>query len=172
MKSNPIEAKEYHSYYKAYLEKANTDSNIVEGLKESLKSAVAFYSDIPEEKHNYAYAEGKWTVKDVLLHVIDTERIFTYRALRISRRDKSPMVGFEQDDYVANSYAGNRTLENLIEEYKAVRQATMTLFNSFDSTTLLQIGEASGAPFSVRVLGYITIGHENHHIQIIKERYL
>ncbi|WP_178988414.1 DinB family protein [Winogradskyella schleiferi] len=172
MNSNPIEAKEYHSYYKTYLEKANTDGPIVEGLKENLNVLVSFFSDIPEEKQNYAYAEGKWTVKDILLHIIDTERIFAYRALRIARRDKSPMVGFEQDDYVANGYAVKRTLENLIEEYKAVRQATIALFNSFEASTLLQIGEASGAAFSVRVLGYITIGHENHHIQIIKERYI
>ncbi|WP_179019426.1 DinB family protein [Winogradskyella forsetii] len=172
MNSNPIETKEYHPYYKTYLEKSVTDKTIFEGLKENLNSLVSFYSDIPEEKHNYAYADGKWTVKDILLHIIDTERVFAYRALRIARRDESPMVGFEQDEYVANGYANQRTLENLIEEYKAVRQATIALFNSFDSATLLQIGEASGAAFSVRVLGYITIGHENHHIQIIKERYL
>jgi len=166
-----LNTNEYNPYYRSYIDKAQ-QLDAVKGLKENLESVTSFYSSIPKEKHDYAYAEGKWTVKDVLLHIIDTERVFAYRALRIARQDKIPMVGFEQDDYVANGFAQSRTLENLLEEYKAVRKATIALFCSFNSATMLQIGEASGSPFSVRALGYIIVGHENHHNQVIRERYL
>ncbi|MDN3493726.1 DinB family protein [Winogradskyella bathintestinalis] len=172
MRLNSIGKKEYHPYYKTYLDKSNAEGGIVEGLSQNSEIVASFFSDIPKEKHSYAYAAGKWTIKDVLLHIIDTERIFAYRALRIARRDKIPMVGFEQDSYVEHGFAETRTIENLVNEYKTVRQATISLFSNFSSETLLEIGEASGAPFSVRVLGLITIGHENHHIEIIRDRYL
>lgn len=172
MNLNPLNATEYNSYYKTYIDKADTSLNCVEGLNQNLKTVVSFYSSIPKEKHDYAYAEYKWMIKDVLLHVIDAERIFAYRALRIARQDKTPMVGYEQDDYAVTANATNRTLENILEEYKTVREATITLFSNFNSATMLQMGEASGFPFSVRALGYIIIGHENHHNQVIRERYL
>ena len=171
MISNNLNPIEYNIYYKSYIDNA-TNLDIVEGLKQNLNSVVLFYSTIPQEKHDFAYAEGKWTVKDILLHIIDTERIFTYRALRIARQDKTPLAGFEQDDYVASGHASTRTLINLLEEYKVVRQASIALFSNFDSNTLAQIGEASGFPTTVRAIGYILTGHENHHNQIIKERYL
>lgn len=166
-----LNANEFNPYYKNYIEKS-TDSNIVKGLENNLEVMIAFYSRIPLEKHDYAYAEGKWTVKDILIHIIDTERIFAYRALRFARKDKTPLVGFEQDDYVVNVNTKNRTLENILEEFKTVRQASIALFKTFDNDTLKQIGEASDSPFSVRALGYIITGHENHHNQIINERYL
>ncbi len=171
MISNNLNQNEYNSYYKSYIDNAS-DNNIIEGLKQNLDAVVSFYSNIPQEKHDYVYAEGKWTVKDVLLHVIDTERIFVYRAMRIARQDKTPLVGFEQDDYVISGNTKARNLESLIEEYKAVRQATIALYSSFDSKALEQIGKASGFPISVRALGYIITGHENHHNQVIKECYL
>jgi hypothetical protein len=166
-----INANEYNPYYKNYIEKS-TDTDIVNGLEHNLEAMVAFYSSIPIEKHDYAYADGKWTVKDVLLHIIDTERIFAYRALRFARKDKTPLMGFEQDDYVINVNTKNRTLENILQEFKIVRQGSIALFKTFDDATLKQIGEASNSPFSVRALGYIITGHENHHNQIIRERYL
>lgn len=172
MSLNFLNSSEYNPYYRPYIDKTTNNFDIVEGLHQNLDSVASFYSNIPKDKHDYAYAEGKWTVKDILLHVIDTERVFAYRAMRIARQDKTPMVGFEQDDYVANGYAAARTLNSLLEEYKAVRLATIALFRSFNSNTLQQIGEASGSPFSVRAIGYIITGHENHHNQIIKERYL
>ncbi len=171
MISNNLNPKEYNSYYKSYIDKS-TDFNIVEGLKLNLDAIVSFYSNIPQEKHDYSYAKGKWTVKDILLHIIDTERIFTYRALRIARQDKTPLAGFEQDEYVVSGQSSSRSLDNILEEYKAVRQASIALYQSFDSNTIEQIGEASGFPISVRAIGYILTGHENHHNQIIIERYL
>ncbi|MFK7833416.1 MAG: DinB family protein [Winogradskyella sp.] len=172
MNSDLLNSNEYHPYYKAYIDKAISTSDIVEALKQNLEIVMAFYSEIPTEKQHYAYAAGKWTIQDILLHMIDTERIFAYRALRIARKDKTPMLGFEQDDYVPYGFASTRTLESLLEEYKAVRQATIALFSSFGAETLLEIGEASGSPFSVRALGYIIVGHENHHNEVIQERYL
>ncbi|WP_296386364.1 DinB family protein [Winogradskyella sp.] len=171
MITNSLNQSEYNSYYKNYINNASDDV-IVKGLKKNLDAVVSFYSSIPQEKHDYAYAEGKWTVKDILLHIIDTERVFVYRTMRIARQDKTPLAGFEQDDYVINGNTKARSLDSLIEEYKAVRYATIVLYNSFDSNTLKQIGEASGSPISVRALGYIITGHENHHNQVIKERYL
>ncbi|GGW63135.1 DinB family protein [Winogradskyella epiphytica] len=169
---NSIKPTEYDFYYQIYIEKGYSKSSIVEGLLLNLDKMMSFYSSIPYEKHNYAYAMGKWTIKDILLHTIDTERIFAYRALRIARRDKTPMVGFEQDNYVSNGFANNRTMEDLLDEYQSMRHSTITLFQGFSSSALLEIGEASGCPFSVRALGYMIVGHENHHIQIIEERYL
>lgn len=170
MISNNLNPKEYNSYYKSYIDKS-TDVNIVQGLNKNLDAVVSFYSNIPQEKHDYAYAKGKWTIKDILLHIIDTERIFTYRALRIARQDKTPLAGFEQDDYVVSGQSSSRSLDNILEEYKAVRQASIALYQSFDSNTLEQISEASGFPISVRAIGYILTGHENHHNQIIIRRY-
>ncbi|WP_195806619.1 DinB family protein [Winogradskyella helgolandensis] len=167
-----MKTSEYNSYYKPYIDALNKDIGIVDGLKQNLDDLVSFYSNIPQEKHNYAYAEGKWTIKDVLLHTIDTERVFAYRALRIARQDKTPLAGFEQNDYVDYAFAANRSIESLLEEYRAVRQATITLFSSFDTDVLPLVGEASGFPISVRAIGYIIMGHENHHVKIIKERYL
>lgn len=171
MISNQLKTEEYNSYYRTYIDKA-VNVDIVDGLKQNLESVVEFYLSIPQNKHDYAYTEGKWSIKDVLLHIIDTERIFAYRALRIARQDKTPLSGYEQDDYVIPANASARSLENIIEEYKAVRQASIVLYSSFDNAVLKEIGEASGFPFSVRALGYILTGHENHHNQVIKERYL
>ncbi|MEO1031172.1 MAG: DinB family protein [Bacteroidota bacterium] len=171
MTSNHLNTAEYHQYYKSYIDKA-TNIDIVEGLAINLKKGMTFLSEIPEEKHNYAYADGKWAIKDLLLHIIDAERVFAYRALRIARGDKTPLAGFDQDIYVANAHAVNRSFKSLIEEYEAVRSSTITLFSSFEEDALLRIGEASGSAISVRALGYIISGHENHHMAVIKERYL
>lgn len=171
MISDQLSENEYHQFYKNYIDHA-TDAQIIEGLEQNLKTVVSFYSNIPADKHDYAYSEGKWTIKDILLHVIDTERIFAYRALRIARGDQTPLAGFDQDNYIAPAQAKQRSMLNLIEEYITVRQATISLFKSFNSLTLLKLGKASDADISVRAIGYILTGHENHHITIIKKRYL
>lgn len=132
MISNKLSQNEYNSYYKSYIDNAS-NVNIVKGLEENLDTVTTFYSSISKENLDFSYAEGKWTVKDILLHIIDTERVFVYRAMRIARKDNTPLVGFEQDDYVINGNTNTRTLESLIEEYKAVRLGTIVLFKSFDS---------------------------------------
>ena len=132
----------------------------------------AFLNAIPKDKLEYRYAEGKWTVKEIIQHIIDTERIFAYRALRVARNDKTALPGFEENDYALTGNANARTLESLLAEYKAVRQATIALFNSFSDDMLKHIGTASNSPISARAIGFIIIGHEAHHCNVIKERYL
>lgn len=171
MTSDNLGSGEYNPYYQTYVSKTK-GITLKDGLHSNLATVVLFLNSIPKEKHEYCYAEGKWTIKELVQHIIDTERIFAYRALRIARQDKTPLPGFEQDDYVAHSKANIRSFESLLNEYKVVRQATIALFNNFDNEALLNIGTASNSPISVRALGFIIIGHENHHCQVIKERYL
>lgn len=163
---------EYGSFYENYIEKASNYNSILEGLEETKNDLISFYKNLPETKLMYQYDVDKWTPKDILLHLIDSERIFTYRALRIARNDKTSLPGFEENDYVPQANANARDLSDLLEEFISVRVSTFTLFKSFSEEQLLRIGTASNNPVSVRAIGYITIGHALHHKQIIEERYL
>ena len=158
-------------YYLGYI-KLTVSDDIVGGLKHNLKQVVKFYNSISVSKLDFVYAAGKWTIKDILLHCIDAERIFAYRALRIARQDKTNLAGFEQDDYVIVGNASKRSLKNLLTEFTSVRNSSISLFNSFSDKQLRSVGSANGSSISTRALGYIITGHENHHIHIIKERYL
>jgi len=120
----------------------------------------------------YRYAPGKWSVKDVVGHLSDVERVFAYRALRFARNDATPLPGFEQDDYVANSGYESRSLPSLLDELEAVRRATLALFQGLDAGALRRRGTASGGEFTVRVIPYIIAGHELHHGVVLRERYL
>lgn len=171
MTVHQLEENEYNGYFETYINCVE-GHDLNKGLVLNGEALVAFFKSIPEDKCDYKYAEGKWTIKEVLLHIIDTERIFAYRALRIARQDKTPLVGFEQDGYVAYYNCLNRTILSLINEYMVVRKATVALFESFDDVALKSMGVASSHPISVRAIGFIVVGHENHHIKIIKERYL
>lgn len=162
---------EYNSYYQTYLEKTNS-SELKEGLRNNRDKVLLFFNNIPSEKYEFRYEVGKWTIKEMLLHCIDTERIFAYRALRVARQDQTPLPGFDQDAYAEPSKANNRSFESLLNEYKSVRAATISLFDSFDDDMLLAKGFASNSPISVRALGFIIMGHENHHCDVLKERYL
>ncbi|WP_025740220.1 DinB family protein [Aquimarina pacifica] len=166
-----ISKEEYNSYYATYIAKAQT-SDIIEGLQESKKEFVDFVNTIPIEKGTYAYEKGKWTISEVLQHIIDTERIFGYRALRFARNDKTSLMGFEQDEFVPYSNSDVYDKEVLIEDFEAVRNSTVSLFKGFTDIMLLRIGEASGSPMSARAVGYIIPGHQKHHLEVIKERYL
>lgn len=171
MTVNQLEVNEYNGYFQTYINKVGSHC-LSEGLKKNGEAVVAFFNSIPEAKFNYKYSDDKWTVKEVLLHIIDTERIFAYRALRILRQDKTPLAGYEQDDYVKYYNCLNRTMSSLIKEYQSVRSATQTLFDSCDEDMLKNMGVASNSPVSARAIGFIIIGHENHHIDVLKERYL
>lgn len=163
---------EFAPFYANYIAKALLHNNIVEGLKQQHIEVVSFFKSIPDNKQEFQYAEGKWTPKDVLLHLIDAERIFTYRALRISRNDQTPLHGFEENDYVPNACANARKMDSLVKEFETVRNATISLFSSFTEVQLMRLGIASGSTVSVRAIGSIILGHERHHIEVIKERYL
>lgn len=171
MTAKDLTIHEYNPFYQTYINKAQ-NVELKQGLRESFAYVFEFLNAIPEHKLEFRYAENKWTIKEVIQHVIDAERIFSYRALRIARQDQTPLPGFEENNYVPASFANNRSRAELLADYKAVRQATLSLFDSFTNDMLLQKGTASNSPISVRALGFITIGHENHHCQIIKERYL
>ena len=139
---------------------------------EEKKRFVELINEVPENKLSFAYAEGKWTLAELLMHIIDAERVFQYRALRFARNDKTPMAGFDQNDYVPECNAKGRSKKDLLEEYAAVRESTILLFQSFDEEALKRVGNASGSDMSTRAMGFIICGHQAHHLNIIKERYL
>jgi uncharacterized damage-inducible protein DinB len=171
MKSSQLPVTEYAPSYAAYI-KLLEDVNLIEELEISLHEFIKFVQNIPMDKFDYRYAEGKWTIKEIIQHLIDTERIFSYRAMRISRNDKTPLPGFEEDDYVINTNANGRNLQELLTEMALVRQSTIALFKSFSEEQLKRMGFASNNPVSVRAIGFSTIGHQKHHQKIFQERYL
>jgi hypothetical protein len=124
------------------------------------------------DKAEYRYAEGKWTIKDIVQHLIDSERVFAYRAMRFARHDSTELPGFDENEYAASSSTERRSLSDLLEEHDAVRQATERMFESFSPDMLVRRGIANGNPFSVRALGWIIAGHAVHHAGVIRERYL
>jgi uncharacterized damage-inducible protein DinB len=145
---------------------------LVEELEISVHRLIKFVQDIPLDKFDYRYAEGKWTIKDILQHIIDAERIFAYRALRFARNDKTDLPGFEENEYVDEANANNRTIIQLLTELSAVRHATLLLFKTFSDSQLLRMGTANNNAMSVRALGFVIIGHQNHHQRVFQERYL
>jgi len=162
---------EYGAYYQGYIDKV-PEGTIVDNLKKSIVATKAVILSIPEDKGDYAYADGKWTIKELLAHMIDVERVMSYRAMSVARNDKTSLPGFDHDNYVVESNASARTIENLIEEFEAVRMATILQFQHFTDEMLIRLGTASENPVSPRALGFIIIGHEAHHMKILKERYL
>lgn len=166
-----LKPEEFNSYYAPYINLVES-KDIIVSLEKSFEETLSFYSSIPEDKWLYSYAEGKWTINEVVQHLLDTERVFAYRALCFSRKDIIELPGFDQDEYLINSNANSRSKESIIEEYESVRNATITLFKSFSEEMLIQIGLASNSPLSVRAAGYIIIGHEKHHCNVIKDNYL
>ncbi len=135
-------------------------------------SVSSLAATLSEDRLAYRYAEGKWSVKDIFCHLIDCERIYDYRALCISRGDKMELPGFEENDYAAAAHADSRDIRSIVAEYKAVRAATVELFRSFDEAMLLRSGIANNSKRTVRAIGYSLAGHELHHLNVIKERYL
>lgn len=166
------EAGEYPAFYANYIQQVPDRGDLLDQLEEQTRSGLEFYGRIPGPIWDEAYATGKWTLKEAFVHMLDTERIFAYRALRIARGDQTPLPGFEQDDYVPQSAAASRRPGDLLTEYRAVRAASQTLFKSFSPEMWARQGKASGGKVSVRAIGYMLAGHELHHVRIIKERYL
>lgn len=171
MRISELELAEYNPFYKPYLDVLG-DVELFDILGRQLGNFPKFLDSIPDEKLGYAYAEGKWTIAEVLVHVLDTERVFQYRALRLMRGDKTPLPGFDQDPFVPNSNAGQRTKKSIIEEYGIIRQSTIALFSNMNQQALHEIGEVSSGPMSAGALGFIMCGHQKHHRNVIRERYL
>lgn len=166
-----LQSNEFAPYYENYI-KLVPEQDIVKGLLKQKEEMLHFFKTIPVFKHEFQYALEKWTIKDIILHLIDAERIFTYRALWIARNDKTELLGFEENDYVVTANANNREYESLLAEYETVRNASISLFETFTTDDLLRLGMASNNSVSVRAIGYIMLGHELHHKNVILERYL
>jgi uncharacterized damage-inducible protein DinB len=172
MKRSQLHTDEYAAYYGTYIDNVSEEYNLVEELEISVHRLIKFVQNIPMDKFDYRYAEGKWTIKDILQHLIDAERIFAYRALCFARNDKTKLPGFEENDYVGEANANDRGIQELLSELAVVRQSSLSLFKSFSEEELLRKGIASNNPMSVRALGFVIIGHQNHHQRIFGERYL
>src|SRR5215470_17404708 len=162
---------EYAAYYEKYIALVPA-GDIVDVLEAQRLQTMQLFSARSEREGNFRYAPGKWTVKEVLGHLSDTERIFAYRALRIARGDQTPLSGFEQDDYVKTGGFGERTLAELAQEFAYVRAATIALLGSLDEQAWVRRGVANKNEISVRALAFIIAGHELHHMRILEERYL
>ncbi len=165
------EPNEYVPYFQKYIDLVIGD-NPIKALENQIIAMQAFLSEIPEDKENYRYAEGKWSIKEIIGHLIDTERIFGYRALCFARQDKTLLPGYEENDYVAHANFEKRSFYNLVHEYNLVRESHLALFKTFDETALTQLGTANGNKLSVRAIIFIIAGHELHHLQVIREKYL
>lgn len=170
MKARP-QAGEFAPFYQTYVGKV-PEGDVVQILQDLKAPTLEFLQQLSPEQWLHRYAADKWSIKEVLVHLLDTERIFAYRALCIARKDQTPFPGFDQDAYVPASKSDERSIDSLLGEYVAVRDATIHLFSNFAADMWAHVGTASGVSVSVRALAYITAGHEIHHVQIVKERYL
>ncbi|WP_117883586.1 DinB family protein [Aureibaculum luteum] len=164
---------EYASFFQPYVDILGENSKgVINNLEDSLNRALLVLENISEPKQSYRYEEGKWTIKELVQHIIDSERVFGYRALTFSRNDTTLLPGFDENDFVKYSNANDRSYGEMLEELKVVRLSTILLFTSFDASDFINVGVASGKSMSVKALGYIVSGHLLHHLKIIEERYL
>lgn len=161
----------YPSNMAGYVGEAG-DEDLYTTLHAQADKAKQLFNSISEEKSLYKYAEGKWTIKELLQHLIDAERVFAYRALAFARKDENILPSFDENEYADNSNANNRDWQDLIDEFNAVRQSTEYLFNSFSGEALQHLGKASSYTIDVSSIGFVIAGHVNHHLKIIEERYL
>jgi uncharacterized damage-inducible protein DinB len=161
---------EHSPYYSRYIDLI-PDGDIVATLERQMGETAEMLRAVPEAKGEHRYAPEKWTVKEVIAHIIDAERIFAYRLLRTARGDTTPLPGFDENEYARANRANSRTLADLADELAAVRRANLPLFRSLDDEEISRVGTANNAPISVRALMWITAGHERHHMVMLRERY-
>jgi uncharacterized damage-inducible protein DinB len=162
---------EYAPWSAGYIAKV-PNGPVLEILEYLRDSTYSFFSRMAAEQADHTYAEGKWTIKEVLAHMIDAERLFSFRAFCFSRSEQQPLPGFDQDEYLRHAELETRTIQSLADEFKAVRQSSLYIFNSLTDEQAMRIGMASNHPMSVRALVFMTAGHELHHLDILKERYI
>ncbi|PYS86888.1 MAG: hypothetical protein DMF62_14295 [Acidobacteria bacterium] len=167
---NRPETSEYDAYYERYVSRV-ADEDIIPVLESQPAELRSMFSNVGDDRGNYKYADDKWTLKEVLSHLIDGERMFAYRVLRISRGDETPIEGFEQDGYIENSNANNRPFAELLEEFDLQRRSNVLLIKNLSEEATKRLGMASGLEVSVRGLIYIMGGHVRHHFAILKDLY-
>jgi len=165
---------DYPDYAEMYMKLLPDDGLILQHLKDNFRMVKAFIYSLPPEKLLHRYAKNKWSIKEILVHIVDDERIFAYRALRFARNEQLNLVGFDQDAYALYSEADKRDLDNIFEEYEAVRNSTIALFNGLPDASFDRMGHGTGTAndATVRALAYHIAGHELHHINFIKNNYL
>lgn len=166
----PPKPNEFAAFYQKYIDLVKGD--VIEFLKKQTLLASDVFGNLAEEKGSFRYAENKWTIKELLSHCNDTERIMSYRALSLSRGEQQALLGFDENAYATNSDANRRSLQKHVEEFSAIRQSSLLLFQSFTNEQLKNQGIANGNPCSVRALVYICAGHFEHHLTILQQRYL
>ena len=165
------EANEYPEYYKDYISLV-PDGDIVDLMKKQTDDIMDFFRSIPEDKGSYRYAPEKWSIKEILGHLTDMERIFGYRALRFARNDTAGLNGFDQNDYVPAGRFNNRTMTGIADEFFNLRRANTIMYKSFTDEDMLKSGTADGNAVNVRSIAYILVGHATHHLNVTKEKYL
>lgn len=158
-------------WYHGYINQV-PENMLMNALQNQTISFIKFLNKLPFEKRNYRYEKGKWTIKEMLQHITDAERIFAYRALCFARQDTTPLPGFDENYYADNAEASKRDWDNMLEEFKLIRKSNEILFASFDKKQLDSTGIASGKTVYVMAIGFIMVGHINHHINVIKQRYI
>lgn len=164
------DATEYAPFYAAYVADV-PEGDVVAALRESGREIIAALAAVPAARGGHRYAPDKWTVREVIGHLIDAERIFTYRALRLARADATPLPGFEENDYVRSAGSDARPIDHLVEELRVVRDGTVRFFESLPDAAWSRRGVVNGREVSVRALAYITAGHARHHLAVLRERY-
>lgn len=162
---------EYSFFLKTYIQRVR-ENNVIEALKVGHIQTLDFFNHLPKEKWEYKYQENKWTSKEILGHIIDAERVFVYRALAFSRNDSTALPGYDENKYVENADFNSILTCNLLEEYDLLRKSTINFFEILQPEKLLNTGIANSSMVSVRSLGFAIAGHEIHHVQVIREKYL
>jgi uncharacterized damage-inducible protein DinB len=162
---------EYAHDYEKYVSLV-AEEDILAALDRQVEETLAVLKSIPEDRADFRYAEGKWSIKELIGHIIDSERVFAYRALRFARNDQTPLAGFEQDDYARNDSLSKCSLSDLAEEFEHVRKANLLFFRRLDDQAWARRGAGSGNEFTVRALAYIILGHERHHLSVLRARYV
>jgi len=166
------QATEHAEYYGRYVAKVPENADLVSLLRDQAMDTVTMLQGLTPKQADFAYAPGKWTIKQVIGHIVDAERIFVYRALRFARSDKTDLASFDENAYVENANFNERTLADLLEEFQVVRSATIHFAKTLDAESLTRVGIASKHPITVRALLYIVAGHERHHVELFREKYL
>ena len=167
-----LTSNEFDPYFWKYIDKLSEAVFLRDSFRIGKDKVTQFFKSIPYEKHDFTYQKGKWTCKEVLQHLVDTERIFQYRCFRIARNDKTALAGYDQNEYVEPSLAQHKTMEELISEFIAVRDSSISFLKSISNESLKNVGVASNGNMSARAAAFIITGHEIWHLEILKERYL
>ena len=167
-----LQSKDYPVFYQPYISVLDENISLLDLLEQSLERFEQTLYDVAKEKQEYRYQKGKWTLKELVQHMIDAERVFVYRALRYSRKDQKDLPGFDENMYVSNYEINKRSYHSLLDEFCLIRRATLLMFQDFDESVLDMTGTSENNSISVRALGFICSGHIIHHLNIIEERYL